>query len=111
MLTEDAVAAFGSKANIARALNQTTGRITQWGPVVNENSAPKLHVLSNGQVVYDPEFYEALKNDPDYWKKSRPKNQPIPVVPINPPDTSQQKKNRPPKNPKTVNDTSGDAAA
>lgn len=74
MLTADAVAFFGSKANIARALNQTTGRITQWGPVVHESSASKIHVISGGAVVYDPEFYQALKKNPDHWQKANPRN-------------------------------------
>ena len=50
-----------SKIEIGEMLGQTSGRITQWGDVVFEPSAARLHVLTGGKVIYDPKFYEHIR--------------------------------------------------
>lgn len=57
MLTQDAVAFFGSKANIMKLLGYSNSAVYRWGDVVPESSAGRLYVLSGHKIPYRTEDY------------------------------------------------------
>ncbi|ELY4379359.1 helix-turn-helix domain-containing protein [Cronobacter sakazakii] len=59
MYTKSVISHFGSKAAIARALGISQVAVTRWGATVPEKRAARLDHLTNGELKYDPDFYEA----------------------------------------------------
>ena len=57
MLTQDAVAFFGSKANIMKLLGYSNAAVYRWGDAVPESSAGRLYVLSGHKIPYRTEDY------------------------------------------------------
>lgn len=57
MTTEQAIAFFGSAANVARALGISRAAVAKWGAVVPEGSAYKMQVISGGKLLVDPSRY------------------------------------------------------
>lgn len=57
MLTQDAVAFFGGKANIMKLLGYSNAAVYRWGDVVPESSAGRLYVLSGHKIPYRTEDY------------------------------------------------------
>ena len=68
MLTADAKEFFLSVINLAEELDLNPSRIYQMGPVIHENHAPKLHLLTNGKLQYVPEFYKEYNKNPDKYR-------------------------------------------
>jgi len=58
MRTETAIAHFGSRTKLARALEISQQAISQWGEAVPEGTAYKLQVLTAGRLRVDPRLYE-----------------------------------------------------
>lgn len=58
MRTEDAVAHFKTKAEIARALGISAAAVTQWGEMVPFESAYRLFLATRGELVFDPRVYD-----------------------------------------------------
>ena len=65
MLTADAIAYFGSKVAIARKLRLGKAAVSKWGEVVPRPWAAELHVLTDGQLHFDPDKYAADERKPD----------------------------------------------
>lgn len=59
MLTASALAHFGTRSNIARALagSRTVGAVYQWGEVVPRAAAIKLASQSDGILEVDESLY------------------------------------------------------
>lgn len=60
MKTADAIAYFGTAANLADAIGATRGAISQWGEIVPELSAAKMEKITDGKLVYDFSFYRSI---------------------------------------------------
>lgn len=50
-----------ARLKVAEFLGVTRQAVEQWGPVVPESSAFKLHVMTDGALRADPEFYARQK--------------------------------------------------
>lgn len=62
MLTSDAIAHFGSRIRLARALTDagypmTRNACTHWGERVPELVARRLHEITRGRLKFKPEEY------------------------------------------------------
>ncbi|EGO8352082.1 hypothetical protein E0V34_08905 [Escherichia coli] len=58
MKTQDAVAFFGTKAKIARALDVSQVAVTQWGAIVPKGRALELEKLTDGALKCDLSLYK-----------------------------------------------------
>jgi hypothetical protein len=58
MLKHDAIHFFGTQASLAKALDITTGAISQWGEHVPESQAYKLQIITGGRLQVDPSCYK-----------------------------------------------------
>ena len=64
MLKEAVVEFYGNQTRTAEALGyKSTGTISQWSEIIPESAAMKLHMLTDGQLKYDPALYD--KNTAD----------------------------------------------
>lgn len=52
----------GAKAKMAKALDVTSGAISQWGELLPEGKAYKLESISNGHLKVDPALYRKTSN-------------------------------------------------
>ena len=57
MLTSDAIAYFGTKVAIARKLGIGKAAVSKWGEVVPRPWAAELHVLTEGELEFQPDKY------------------------------------------------------
>ncbi len=57
MLTADAIAHFGTRSEIARALAISRAAVSKWGDVVPEGSAYKIESITGGKLKADPSLY------------------------------------------------------
>ena len=57
MKTSDVVKFYGTKSQIARALEVSRQAVSEWGDVVPESSAWKLEALSAGALRVDRKMY------------------------------------------------------
>jgi len=57
MLKSVAIAHFGSRVALAKALGVTKGAVSLWGQVIPEGSAYKLESLTKGALRVDPQLY------------------------------------------------------
>lgn len=48
---------FGSQKAVAAALEISQPAVAQWGDLVPEKQALRLHMLTSGQLHYDPSVY------------------------------------------------------
>ena len=70
MLTQDVIKHFssspddprGAKAAITEALQLSSGYVSQWGDVVPQAQAMKLHFLTKGKLKYDPASYQKARS-------------------------------------------------
>jgi hypothetical protein len=62
MLTIDAIAFFGTKAAIAKALGISKQAINEWDDVVPEGRAYQLEVVTNGALKACPHHYSQHQN-------------------------------------------------
>lgn len=63
MRKADALAHFGSQAEVARAAKVSRSAVNQWRDLVPPLSAKRLEVATDGKLVFDPDLY-------DDWNKS-----------------------------------------
>lgn len=61
MFKQDAINFFGNKSNLARAAGVDRSAVSQWGKLVPEGRAMRLHNASNGVLTYDPTIYDQHK--------------------------------------------------
>ena len=57
MLTKTAVAHYGSKIALARALKITKQAVSTWGDIVPEGRAYQIESLTKRALRVDPHFY------------------------------------------------------
>ncbi|ANO90442.1 TPA: Cro/CI family transcriptional regulator [Escherichia coli] len=58
MKTQDAVAFFGTKAKVARALDVSQVAVTRWGAIVPKGRALELEKLTDGALKCDLNLYK-----------------------------------------------------
>lgn len=58
MLTQTAIAHFGSKTALARALNISVPAICCWGKLVPIRRAYELRDMTSGALKFDPSAYQ-----------------------------------------------------
>ena len=62
VLRQTAVEYFGTQAAIAKALDIDPVAVSLWGEgVIPKGRATELHLLTVGQLAYDPSFYPKKK--------------------------------------------------
>ena len=66
----DVIKHFQSISEAATALSISQPAISKWGDIVPEKQAMKLHLLTDGQLKYDPALY--AKNISDSVDISHP---------------------------------------
>ncbi|WP_407084779.1 Cro/CI family transcriptional regulator [Pluralibacter gergoviae] len=58
MLTTDAINYFGSKRKLAEAAGVKPPTVYAWGRLVPEGKAARLHLITDGELAYDPKAYQ-----------------------------------------------------
>lgn len=69
MRTADAVAFFGRKAALARALNISRTSVDKWGELVPPLRAVQLQKMTRGKLHFDPDSYVTVWNQSDRPKR------------------------------------------
>ena len=62
MLTTDAIKYFGSKRKIAESSVVKAPTVYAWGRLVPEGKAARLSLITNGDLIYDPNAYQQAKS-------------------------------------------------
>jgi DNA-binding transcriptional regulator YdaS (Cro superfamily) len=57
MLKKDVIQHFGKGKFLCKALNITSGSVSQWGKVIPEKQALRLERITAGKLQYDPALY------------------------------------------------------
>lgn len=63
MKRKNVITYFGTQAKVADALGIKQPSVAEWGEIIPEQSALKLHVLTHGALKYDPRLYGGQKLD------------------------------------------------
>lgn len=61
MKRKNVISYFGTQAKVADALGIKQPSVAEWSEIIPEQSALKLHVLTDGALKYDPRLYGGRK--------------------------------------------------
>lgn len=60
MLKKDVISHFGTIISVAEKLGVSHSAVCQWGDVIPEKNALRLHQITSGVLTYEESFYRSV---------------------------------------------------